>query len=155
MNLDFNTIKTWFSPKPANIRVGFEDVKYAICHTEYFIINTLSIREQDCLIHGTIPSDKEEQLLNGWIDKGDTGKLRFIVYGKNASDETAKTKYDELKSFGFNGHIYGGGLFEWLLLQDIYGFTEFPTTGVCKDLLKYRELRCSEAIPSSVGLIKW
>ena len=133
--------------KPPNIRVGFEDVKYAICHTEYFIINTLSVNEQDCLIYGTVPSDKEEQLINFWIENGETDKHRFIVYGKNASDETAKTKYDQLKSFGLHGYIYGGGLFEWLLLQDIYGFVEFPTTSVCKDLLKYREPLSSERVP--------
>lgn len=148
MNLDINMIKEWFSVKPKKIHVGFEDVKYAIRHTEYFIINTLSVREQECLIFGTIPSDKEEQILNQWIENGELSKYRFIVYGKNASDETAKTKYDQLKSFGLNGYIYAGGLFEWLLLQDIYGFSEFPTTSVCKDLLKYREPISNELMQS-------
>jgi len=37
--------------------------------------------------------------------------------------------------------MYTGGLFEWLLLQDIYGKTEFPTTTNIIDLLKYKPMR--------------
>jgi len=29
-------------------------------------------------------------------------------------------------------------LFEWLLLQDIYGYDEFPTTIKVLDILKYK-----------------
>jgi hypothetical protein len=31
-----------------------------------------------------------------------------------------------------------GGLFEWLMLQDIYGSDEFPTTKKELDILKYK-----------------
>ena len=42
-------------------------------------------------------------------------------------------------SLGFyNVYLYNGGLFEWLLLQDIYGFDEFPTTKKELDILKYK-----------------
>ena len=34
--------------------------------------------------------------------------------------------------------MYTGGIFEWLLLQDIYGKDEFPTTSEELDILKYR-----------------
>ena len=34
--------------------------------------------------------------------------------------------------------IYQGGMFEWLLLQDIYGHKEFPTTKKILDILKYK-----------------
>ena len=34
-------------------------------------------------------------------------------------------------------YIYYGGLFEWLLLQDIYG-NDFSTTTQNLDILKYR-----------------
>ena len=37
-----------------------------------------------------------------------------------------------------NVFIYPGGLFEWLLLQDIYGFDDFPTTKKERDHLKYK-----------------
>ena len=35
-------------------------------------------------------------------------------------------------------YIYSGGLFEWLLLQDVYGKDEFPTMGCELDILKYK-----------------
>ena len=48
-------------------------------------------------------------------------------------------KYNQLMQLGFkNVYIYPGGLFEWLLLQDIYGNELFPTTNEEKDLLKYK-----------------
>jgi hypothetical protein len=50
-----------------------------------------------------------------------------------------ETKYDQLVGLGFKSvYIYPGGLFEWLLLQDIYGFDEFPTTKRVLDILKYK-----------------
>ena len=46
----------------------------------------------------------------------------IIIYGKNSIDITAENKYNQIKSLGFmNVLLYSGGLFEWLLLQDIYG----------------------------------
>jgi len=48
-------------------------------------------------------------------------------------------KYRQLVDLGFsNVYIYTGGLFEWLLLQDIYGSTEFPTTTKELDILKFK-----------------
>ena len=48
-------------------------------------------------------------------------------------------KYKQLISLGFSRvFIYSGGLFEWVLLQELYGENEFPTTGKVKDFLKYR-----------------
>ena len=41
--------------------------------------------------------------------------------------------------FGFaNVYVYTGGLFEGLMLQDIYGFDNFPTTSKQLDLLKFK-----------------
>ena len=37
-----------------------------------------------------------------------------------------------------NVYIYLGGLFEWLLLQDIYGRDLFKTTKNELDILKYK-----------------
>jgi hypothetical protein len=42
-------------------------------------------------------------------------------------------------SLGFyNIFVYTGGMFEWLLMQDIYGKELFPTTKKEVDLLKYK-----------------
>jgi len=34
--------------------------------------------------------------------------------------------------------VYPGGLFEWLLLQDIYGEDNFPTTKKEMDILRFK-----------------
>lgn len=132
-------IKTWFSKKKKNI--GFEDVKYAISNREqYILINTLSTLMQDCLIIGTLPYTSEEHTINRWIEQGKKPEAVYIIlYGKNAVDDSTQKKYDQLQQLGFdNVYIYAGGLFEWLLLQDVYGYNEFPTTTKCKDMLRFR-----------------
>jgi hypothetical protein len=131
-------IKEWFSsfsPK----WIGFEDVK---ANTQCTIINTLSITEQDCLIKGTLSFDKEETVINQWIENNKMD-VNIILYGKHSADDSVEKKRKQLASLGFTRvYIYGGGLFEWLLLQDIYGKDEFPTTGnICPDPLKYRPPR--------------
>jgi len=129
----------WFSKSKSKEtkNIGFEDVKYAI-KTNKMIINTLNISEQDCLIYGTTSYDKEEQIINHLIENGDKNNV-IIIYGKHSSDETPQKKYNQLAKYGFQQvYIYNGGLFEWLLLQDIYSSQEFPTTTVCKDILMFR-----------------
>ena len=57
-------------------------------------------------------------------------------------DASTTKKYEQLISLGLkNVYVYGGGLFEWLLLQDIYGDESFPTTSKDLDILKYRPIR--------------
>jgi hypothetical protein len=125
-------------------KIGFEDMKTGIDTTsnkKTLIINTLSSTEQGCLIKGTTPIEREESLINDLLDKCEY-KTTIIVYGKNGCDETAEKKYQQLVKLGFfNVSIYVGGLFEWLLLQDIYGKTEFPTTSQELDILKYKPRR--------------
>ena len=121
--------------------INFEDMQCAIQNLSiYVIINTLPVNEQSCLIPGTILCDKEENLINDTISQGLSKKI--IIYGKNDADETVDKKYQQLRGLGFSDiYIYRGGLFEWLLLQDIYGDAEFPTTSKILDLLKYRGSR--------------
>ena len=73
------------------------------------------------------------ELLNNDINKN------IVIYGKNCSDVTCLSKFKQLKNLGFkNIKIYMGGLFEWLLLQDIYGNEKFKTSSEQIDILKYR-----------------
>ena len=120
-------------------KINYEDVQYAIKNTQQFLlINTLSALEQSCLIPNTTSIEHEEQLINNFLKIGNK-QVKIIVYGKNYTDEKIYTKYNQLLSLGFyNIYIYVGGLFEWLLLQDIYGEAEFPTTKKELDLLKYK-----------------
>ena len=65
--------------------------------------------------------------------------IKIIIYGQNCNDETIQKKYQQLLSLGFyNVFVYMGGLFEWLMLQDIYGNELFPTTKKELDLLKFK-----------------
>lgn len=133
-----NMISGWFE-KPVQ-KIGFEDLQYAIQHTPlYLIINTLPITEQKCLIKNTMSYDIEESTLNDKITTYQTNKCVIIVYGRNSADSTVDKKYRQLISLGFrNVYVYYGGMFEWLLLQDIYGINEFPTTDRELDILKFK-----------------
>ena len=122
-------------------KIGFEDVQFAIKATQdYVIINTLPITEQDCLIKSTASYHVEEQLINSLLQQY-TALTEFviIVYGRNGTDDTALSKCKQLTNLGFKRvYIYAGGLFEWLLLQDIYGADEFPTTKKVVDILSFK-----------------
>ena len=124
-------------------KINFEDIQYAIKKsTEFIIINTLPISEQDCLIKNTLPYEEEENTINEMLNNYDFNKKKIIIYGKNANDETAEKKYNQLRTLGFSEiYLYSAGLFEWLLLQDIYGNTEFPTTKKILDILKYKAIK--------------
>jgi hypothetical protein len=117
--------------------INFEDMQYAINDTTSIIINTLDEKNQKCLIKNTIAIDKEVEFLNAQLTKDKS--IRITIYGMNSCDLSTIKKYDQLVSFGFyNVYIYQGGLFEWLLLQDIYGKDLFPTTATESDFLKYK-----------------
>lgn len=131
----------WF--KKSFQKASFEDMQFAIQHdTEFIIINTLPTNEQKCLIKRTLPCQNEEKTVNDYIQQYNYREPKFIVYGKNSNDETAEVKCKQMLNLGFvNIYLYSGGLFEWLLLQDIYGKEEFPTTSKMLDILKYKPTR--------------
>ena len=124
-------------------KIGFEDMKIILrepSSNKYCIINTLLINFQDILIPKTIRFIDEEQTINDYITNYETKQVSIIVYGKNSCDNTAEKKCLQLCGLGFTKvFLYVGGLFEWILLQDIYGVDEFPTTSKVVDILKYRQ----------------
>jgi hypothetical protein len=118
-------------------KINFEDILYAIKNNNYLIINTLNINEQTCLIKKTVTANKEVELLNQYLNTNKN--INIIIYGRNSCDESVLNKYDQLTKLGFyNVCIYSGGIFEWLLLQEVYGKEEFPTTSQELDILKYK-----------------
>jgi hypothetical protein len=121
--------------------ITFEDVQNSICDKEKtLIINTLEAHMQSCLIAGTLPIDAEVEVLNAYLKKNTD--VRIIIYGMNSADKTCQKKYEQLIKLGFyNVFIFLGGMFEWLLLQDVYGSELFPTTALKVDLLKYKGRR--------------
>jgi hypothetical protein len=117
--------------------INFEDMQTAIANKEYIIINTLPETCQACLIAGTLNMKSEEDILNTYLKKNKA--IRIIVYGMNSQDPTVPKKYEQLSALGFlNVFIFNGGMFEWLLLQDIYGREMFLTTAVERDILKFK-----------------
>ena len=120
-------------------KINFEDIQYVIKNYEtHILINTLNENEQECLLPNTIGIHKEVELINQLIKNGNK-QVKIIIYGRNCNDEKIYTKYQQLTTLGFyNVYVYLGGLFEWLMLQDIYGNTEFPTTKKELDILRYK-----------------
>jgi hypothetical protein len=120
-------------------KINFEDMQTIYKNPDsYILINTLPEAEQTCLIRNTISPQQEESLMNKFLNNGNV-TVRIVVYGRNCNDETVNKKYEQLLKLGFiNTYIYIGGIFEWLLLQDIFGTDEFPTTSKQLDILKYK-----------------
>lgn len=120
-------------------KINFEDMQSIIKNNDSIIISTLSEDRQHCLLVGTLNSSEEEAVLNKIISNCDCANNNIIVYGENSCDDSIASKCSQLNSLGFtNVYVYTGGLFEWLLLQDIYGDELFPTTYKENDLLKYK-----------------
>jgi hypothetical protein len=119
-------------------KINYEDMQTVIKNPEiYLIINTLPPSEQQCLIVNTTLASEEELIMNKFMKENKS--IRIIIYGKNCNDESINKKYQQLYSLGFyNIFVYLGGMFEWLMLQDIYGKDLFPTTKKELDLLKYK-----------------
>jgi len=123
----------------SSIKISFEDIQHILNKPEgCLLINTLSDIEQECLILNTMNIQNEENIINSCIKNG-RKDIKIILYGKNCNDETTINKYNQFTSLGFyNVYIYVGGMFEWLMLQDIYGDNDFPTTKKEIDILKYK-----------------
>ena len=121
-------------------KLNFESIQNIInknTREQFVIISTLQNDNQDCLIKNTITPEKEIELLNYYLKNNK--KINILIYGENCSDNKVVNKYNQLLELGFtNLYIYIGGLFEWLLLQDIYGDDEFPTSNKILDILKYK-----------------
>jgi rhodanese-related sulfurtransferase len=120
-------------------KISFQDVTFAIENPSSFIlINTLPINQQDCLIKNTIISSNEETIVNHYLTSNKN--INIIVYGRNSNDNDIEKKCNQLIQLGFkNVYGYTGGLYQWLLHQDIYGDENFPTTSKCNDMLLYKE----------------
>ena len=127
--------------EPAQIKkASFEDMQTAIKYKEkYCIINTLPSTDQDCLIKNTVSIQVEETIINDMLTKYEAKEMLIIIYGKHTNDSTVDVKYKQLRGLGFRDvYVYVGGMFEWMLLQDIYGQEEFPTTKRVLDILRYK-----------------
>ena len=123
-------------------KVSYEDLQmvvYRNMHVQHstLLINTLPPSLQHCLIKTTVDIRFEERVVNAFIEK--KPDIMIIVYGKNSNDITILHKYEQLVKLGFtNVYIYTGGIFEWMLLHEIYGKDLFKITKYEIDILRYR-----------------
>jgi hypothetical protein len=100
---------------------------------EFILINTLPLNKQNYLIKGTMPALEESEKINDYLYKNK--KIEIIIYGLDYQDPTVSKKFIQLKTLGFeNVFVYIGGIFEWALLQEVYG-SNFPTEGTLTDPL--------------------
>jgi hypothetical protein len=135
----FYTIKdVMFSYSKKIKKINFEQMQLAIQEKDTIIINTMKINEQECLIINTISFLKEETIINELMNNNQID-IKIVVYGKNSNDNTVESKCKQLIDLGFqNVSMYTGGMFEWLLLQDIYGEPNFLTTKKMVDILLWK-----------------
>ena len=121
------------------MKINFESLQKIITsrNNEFLIISTLENDNQECLITNTLSPNEEIENINKYIKSNKN--IKIVIYGENCSDSKVISKYNQLYKLGFTKlYVYIGGLFEWLLLQDIYGEDEFPTTTKIIDILKYK-----------------
>jgi hypothetical protein len=129
--------------------IGYEDVQQGQNDGVTTIINTLSQSSQACLIAGTVEACDEEKVINVLLKKCRDSKI--IIYGANSVDVSSEKKKKQLDGLGFTRvFVYTGGLFEWLLLQEVYGMSNFATTAEELDILKF-----SSRARSSLALVSY
>jgi hypothetical protein len=129
----------FFKEKSSNM-VGFEDVKHAIRAgpAKFILINTF---EQDVIVQGTVSSEREEIVINAQLTDYMKPDVPIIVYGRNSCDDSVDAKEKQLRALGLDDiYVYRGGMFEWLLMGDVFGQDEFPIVRrgtLSVDILKY------------------
>jgi rhodanese-related sulfurtransferase len=122
-------------------KVNFEDIQNILLNANknVLLINTLenTPEAQSCILPNTIHFSQEEEVINECLQKAKN--IALVIYGRNANDITIYQKYTQLVDLGFtNVYIYPGGMFEWMLLQDIYSDDHFKTTQKELDILKFK-----------------
>ena len=104
---------------------------------EIILINTLPLTRQDCLIKGTLKAFMEVEYMNKLLKTNKNKEI--IVYGLHHTDLSVVQKYNQLKKLGFkNVHIYFGGMYEWLLLQEVFDIINFQTDGTIQNIVDYK-----------------
>lgn len=120
---------------------NFDNVKY----DKRILIHVMDDADQRVLIKGTLTIEEEVETMNSVLNASKQGETSVIIYGKNMDDYGRVVKrYNQLRQMGFNAFVYLGGIFEWLLLQEVYGISEFPieNRGFAKvDVLKFAPTR--------------
>lgn len=121
---------------------------------DIILISTLPEDTQGCLIPQTVACHDEERWINDVLERKKQGLYTVIVYGANHLDATVDRKCAQMRTMGFRSvHAYLGGMFEWLLLHEVFGEENFPVAQPSRsgvpDILAFRP-RDGEERASSV-----
>lgn len=118
---------------------NFEFVQQFVSSNTHILLNVMDTADQDTLIVRTLNAIAEVDALNTLMDDGEFDR-KILVYGRNNNDiEKVLKKQKQLMALGFTDvYVYLGGIFEWVLLQDIYGKDLFKTTRTVTDILRYK-----------------
>ena len=114
-------------------KVNFDDIIMISKDSKHFLIHVMEKEDEDLLIKGTLSINEEIEKMNSLLSL-EKMNVTIVIYGKN-TDDVSKVigRYRQLNDMGFsNVYVYLGGLFEWLLLQEIYGNDEIKTNNICK-----------------------
>ena len=109
----------------------------------HILIHVMDKENEELLIKGTLTINEEIEKVNSLLSLRKMDVI-IVIYGKNTDDVSKViSRYRQLRDMGFtNVYVYLGGLFEWLLLQEIYGNEEIKTNVVCKkNILDYKPSR--------------
>lgn len=122
-------------------KVNFEDIQNILLNSSknVILINTLenNPEAQSCILPNTVHYTEEEAVINECLQKAKN--IALVIYGKNSNDTSIYQKYTQLLDLGFtNVYVYPGGMFEWMLLQDIYSEEHFKMTQKELDILKFK-----------------
>jgi len=124
-------------------KVNFDDIIMISKDSKHFLIHVMEKEDEDLLIKGTLSINEEIEKMNSLLSS-EKMNVTIVIYGKN-TDDVSKVirRYRQLNEMGFsNVYVYLGGLFEWLLLQEIYGNDEIKTNNICKkNILDYKPAR--------------
>jgi len=130
-------------------KVNFDDVimisKYSkeSSKNKNILIHVMDKDDEELLIKNTLLINEEIEKINSLLSLRKMD-MTIVIYGKN-TDNVSKVvrRYQQLCDMGFsNVYVYLGGLFEWLLLQEIYGNDEIQTNNICKrNILDYKPTR--------------
>jgi rhodanese-related sulfurtransferase len=124
-------------------KLSFEDVQQFLQTPadSFLLIHTLPEAEQHCLIMHTADARQEVERVNQLLEQR-RFRTPVVVYGAHCNDDRVWVKQRQLSALGFERvFAYPGGLFEWMLLQDVFGADHFPTTRAELQLLKYKPPR--------------
>ncbi len=110
-----------------NYILNFDDMKIAV-ERGYIICHIMDEIDGTILIKNTLSVKDEIKKINDLIKQSKFDET-IVLYGRNYTDlELIVQRFQHLISFGFTRvFIYVGGLYEWILMQNLYGDKLFPT----------------------------